>query len=87
MLRSRFVPPASPAKAFSSPSAFPATSAWPSSNDAVGFSDPMWLAPHHVDEQYFGLLPTGSTEVTAEEAEEIARVFGRNGELRAERLS
>ena len=21
--------------------------------DAVGFSEPMWLAPHHVDEQYF----------------------------------
>ena len=55
--------------------------------DAVGFSDPMWLAPHHVDDQYFAMLPTGSTEISAEEAAELARVFGKNGELRADRLS
>ena len=55
--------------------------------DAIAFSDPMWLAPHHVDDQYFGLLPTGSTEITAEEADELSRVFGRSGELRADRLS
>ena len=40
-----------------------------------------------VDEQYFAMLPTGSTEITAKEADEFARVFGKNGELRAERLS
>jgi hypothetical protein len=55
--------------------------------DAVGFSKPMWLAPHHVDKQYYAMLATGSTEISADEARELARVFGKNGELRAERLS
>jgi hypothetical protein len=55
--------------------------------DALGFSAPMWIAPHHVDEQYFKLLPGGLTEIGAEEATELARIFGKNGELRAERLS
>jgi len=55
--------------------------------DAVGFSEPMWLAPHHVDEQYFAMLPTGATEISAGEADELACVFGKDGELRAERLS
>ena len=55
--------------------------------DAVGFSEPMWLAPHQVDAQYFAMLPTGAAELSAEEADELARVFGKNGELRAERLS
>lgn len=55
--------------------------------DAVGFSEPMWLAPHHVDDQYFAMLPTGAAELSAQEADELARVFGKNGELRAGRLS
>ncbi len=55
--------------------------------EAIAFSEPMWLAPHHVDDQYFALLPKGETEISAEEEVELARVFGRNGELRAERLS
>ena len=54
--------------------------------DAVGFSEPMWLAPHHVDDQYFAMLPTGVAELSAGEATELARIFGKNGELRAERL-
>jgi hypothetical protein len=33
------------------------------------------------------MLPTGSTEISGDEARELARVFGKNGELRAERLS
>ena len=40
-----------------------------------------------VDEQYFAMLPTSVTEITAEEADELSRVFGRSGELRADRLS
>ena len=55
--------------------------------DAVGFSEPLWLAPHHVDEQYFAILPAGAAELFAEEADELAHVFGTNGELRAQRLS
>jgi hypothetical protein len=55
--------------------------------DAVSFSDVMWLAPHHVDDQYFAMLPSGRTEITAEEEVELARLFGKRGEFRAERVS
>ena len=55
--------------------------------DAVSFSEPMWLAPHHVDDQYFAMLPAGTAELSSEEVDELAEVFGKNGELRAERLS
>jgi hypothetical protein len=53
----------------------------------VSFSQPMWLAPHHVDDRYFRMLPRGQTEITAEEATALARVFGKDGELPAERVS
>src|SRR5688572_21824601 len=53
----------------------------------VGFSQPMWLARHHVEEQYVAMLPRGRTEIIAEEAAMLARVFGKNGELPAQRLS
>ena len=33
------------------------------------------------------MLPAGVAELSAEEAAELARVFGENGELPAERLS
>ena len=52
----------------------------------VSFSEPMWLARHHVDEQYFAMLPKGATEISAGEEAELVRVFGKNGELRAERV-
>jgi hypothetical protein len=55
--------------------------------EAVGFSEPMWLASHHVDEQYFGMLPKGATEMSVEDATELARIFGKNGEFPATRLS
>jgi hypothetical protein len=55
--------------------------------DAVGFSEPEWLHPHQVDAQYFKMPPTGVTEISTEEAVELTRVFGKNGELRAERLN
>ena len=53
----------------------------------VSFSQPMWLARHHVEEQYVAMLPRGQTEIIAEEAAMLARVFGKNGELPAQRLS
>jgi hypothetical protein len=53
----------------------------------VSFSQPMWLARHHVEDRYIAMLPRGQTEITAEEAVMLARVFGKNGELPAERLS
>ena len=55
--------------------------------DPVSFSNPMWLAPHHVDDRYLEMLPRGETEITAEEAAKLASIFGKNGELPAERLS
>ena len=55
--------------------------------DDVSFIEPMWLARHHVDDRYFAMLPQGQTEITEEEATVLARVFGKNGEMPAERLS
>ena len=55
--------------------------------DPVGFSEPMWLARHHVEDRYFEMLPRGETEITAEEAVKLASIFGKDGELPAERLS
>jgi hypothetical protein len=53
----------------------------------VSFSQPMWLARHHVEDRYVAMLPRGQNEITAEEAAMLARVFGKNGELPAERVS
>lgn len=60
---------------------------WIKRGDPVGFSEPMWLAKHHVDDRYFEMLPRGETEISAEETAELARIFGKNGELPAERLN
>ena len=54
--------------------------------DPITFSEPMWLAKHHVEDRYFEMLPRGETDLTAEEVAELARTFGKNGELPAERL-
>jgi hypothetical protein len=54
--------------------------------DPVSFSNPMWLAPHHVDDRYLEMLPRGETEITAQEAAKLASIFHKNGELPAERL-
>ena len=42
--------------------------------------------PDQVDDTYFHLLPAGVSEITAKEVQELAFVFGVNGELAAERL-
>jgi len=55
--------------------------------DVVGFSQPMWVASYHVDKCYLKMLPGVRTEITAEEAADLSRVFGKSGELPAERLS
>lgn len=55
--------------------------------DDVSFSEPAWLPRHHVDDRYFAMLPRGHTEVTAQEVAALERVFGKNGDLPAERLS
>ncbi len=43
--------------------------------------------PDQVDETHFRLLPSGASEITAEEQCELAVIFGENGELAAERMS
>ncbi len=55
--------------------------------DAISFSEPVWLARHHVDDRYFAMLPRAETEITAQEEAALERVFGKDGELPAERLS
>jgi hypothetical protein len=55
--------------------------------DLVNFGPPEWLMRDQIDETYFRLLPTGVSEITAKEQQELAFVFGVDGELPAERLS
>jgi hypothetical protein len=55
--------------------------------DPVSFGTPEWLIPDQVDETYLRLLPSGASEITAEEQRELAVIFGEGGELAAERLS
>ena len=55
--------------------------------EAVGFGKQQWLQPYQVDAAYFGMLPKGTTELTSEEVAELARIFGKNGDLGAQRLS
>ena len=54
--------------------------------DAVSLSDPIWLEPHHIDGDDFRMLPGSRTEVSAREDRKLQRVFGKNGELTAQRL-
>jgi hypothetical protein len=56
-------------------------------DDAVSFSQPMWVASYHVDERYLKMLPGRRTEVIEEEAAELSRTFGKNGELSVKRIS
>ena len=53
----------------------------------VTFTPVEWLINEQVEEAYFKLLPTGRSEITAEEAAELAIIFGKDGEMAAERLS
>jgi len=55
--------------------------------DVVDFGRAEWLTPEQVDDTYFRLLPTGSGEITMEEIAELAVIFGKDGEMAAERLS
>ena len=56
-------------------------------DEKVSFSEPMWLPRHHVDDRYVAMLPRGHAEISAEEVATLEKVFGKNGELPAERLS
>lgn len=55
--------------------------------DVRTFGEVEWLSSGQVDKAYFSILPTGVSEIGAEEAHELAIIFGKDGELAAERLS
>lgn len=46
-----------------------------------------WLDADLVDDVYWGLLPARRSEITLEEITELARLFGKDGEMAAELLS
>jgi hypothetical protein len=50
---------------------------------ALSFTPAEWLPPDTIDDTLFGLLPTGVTTITAEEAAMLAAVFGQDGEMPA----
>ena len=53
---------------------------------AVTFAPVEWLTNEQVEEAYFKLLPTGASEITAEEERELAIIFGDDGEMAADRF-
>ena len=46
-----------------------------------------WLEANLVDDAYWGLLPAGVNEISAEEITELRLIFDEDGEVAAERLS
>ena len=54
--------------------------------DPASFGTPEWLMPDQVDELYLRLLPTDATQISLEEIAELTRIFGKDGEMAAERL-
>ena len=46
-----------------------------------------WLEADLVDDAYWRLLPTGISEISAEEINQLRRVFDEDGEMAAKRLS
>ena len=46
-----------------------------------------WLEADLVDDAYWRLLPTGVSEISAEEINQLRRVFDEDGEMAAKRLS
>jgi hypothetical protein len=54
--------------------------------DGISFSEPLWLPRHHVEDRYVRMLPRGQTELTGQEIAQLGRVFGKNGELPAQRI-
>ena len=55
--------------------------------EALVFLEPEWLQPFHVDDHYSKLLPLPGTAISASEAAELARLFAKDGALRATRVS
>jgi hypothetical protein len=54
--------------------------------DPASFGTPEWLMPDQVDELYLRLLPNDATQISLEEIAELTPIFGKDGEMAAERL-
>ncbi len=54
--------------------------------DPPSFGTPIWLMPDQVDETYVHLLPTGVSDIAVQEIAELSAIFGKDGEMAAERL-
>ena len=55
--------------------------------DPLTLTSPEWLTAEQIDETYSSLLPSRTSEITADEIAELASIFGEDGEMAAERLS
>jgi hypothetical protein len=55
--------------------------------DPLSLTSPEWLTAEQIDETYSSLLPSRTSEITADEIAELASIFGEDGEMAAERLS
>lgn len=55
--------------------------------DPIVLGMPEWLMPDQIDEAYVQLLPSGASEISAEEIAELAVIFGEGGEMAAQLLS
>jgi hypothetical protein len=55
--------------------------------DNLNFSEPMWLPPHNVEDRFATVLPQRLMEMTGDEIVLLERVFGKNGELPAQRVA
>ena len=55
--------------------------------DPLRLGPPEWLLADQIDEAYFALLPSAPSEITEDEIAELTAIFGKDGEMEAERLS
>lgn len=55
--------------------------------DPLRLGLPEWLQADQIDEDYLDLLPSRSSEITADEIAKLTSIFGKDGEMAAERLS
>jgi len=55
--------------------------------DPLRLGLPEWLQADQIDEAYPDLLPSKTSEITADEIAELTSIFGKDGEMAAERLS
>jgi hypothetical protein len=53
----------------------------------LSLTSPEWLTAEQIDETHSSLLPSRKSEIAADEIAELTSIFGKDGEMAAERLS